>query len=125
MRKRIQQLLSTTLIAFGLASPALSQNAPSDNAAPVFRTPAQTYSDTQLQNFINASRKVVAISQEYTPKLEAAGSDEERDRVFREADDKMVQAVEEEGLSVDEFNSINHQIPQDPQLEKRISELLQ
>lgn len=124
MQKRIQQILSTTLLAFGVASPALSQDTPTPTT-PGMSAAADNFSDTQLQNFISASRKVVAISQEYTPKIEAAASENEREQIFREADDKMVSAVREEGLSVEEFNTINHRIPHDPQLEQRISNLVQ
>lgn len=125
MQKRIQQILSTTVITFGLAGPVLSQPVTAGTAGSGHTEPAQTYSDTQLKNFISASRKIVAISQEYAPKIESSANDSERERMFREADQKMVTAVRQEGLSVDEFNAINHQIPHDPRLEERVSKLLQ
>lgn len=124
MQKRIRVLLSTTVLAFGLASPVLAQNVPAPTAVPGDAASAQTFTDAQLQNFINASRKVAVISQEYAPRVEATADQTEREQIFREADDKMVAAVKDEGLSVDEFNSINQQLPQDPQLEQRVNSLL-
>ena len=94
MRKRIQQLLSTTLIAFGLAS-RVSQNAPSDNAALIFRTPAQTYSDTSCRIYKRLPAK--SWPSRRNTQAEAAGSDEERDRVFREADDKWFRLLRKKG----------------------------
>lgn len=125
MQKYIRSFLSTAVIAFGLATPALAQDTAAQPAVPGNATSAQTYTDDQLQNFISASQKVAMISQEYTPRIEATADQAEREQVFREADDKMVAAVKDEGLSVQEFNSINQQIPQDPQLEQRVNNLLQ
>lgn len=125
MHKRIPNLLSATLIAFSLATPVLAQNTAPDAGASTPAASAQSYSDTQLQNFINASRQVAAISQEYAPQIESSTSPNEREQVFREADDKMVAAVRDEGLTVDEFNAINQQLPHNPDLEQRVNELLQ
>lgn len=125
MQKQIRNFLSSAVIAFGLTTPVLAQNTPAEPAVPGNATSAQTYTDNQLQNFISASQKVAMISQEYTPRIEATSDQAEREQVFREADDKMVAAVKDEGLSVQEFNSINQQLPQDPQLEQRVNNLLQ
>lgn len=125
MQKHIRTMLSTTLVTFGLATPVMAQNAPADTAVPSATAAANAYTDTQLQNFINASRQVAAISQEYTPRIESTTDQHEREQIFREADDKMVAAVKDEGLSVNEFNAINQQLPQDPQLEQHVNNLLQ
>src|SRR5690554_2541457 len=125
MQKQIRKFLSTAVIAFGLTTPVLAQNTPAERAVPGNGTRAQTYTDNQLQNFISASQKVAMISQEYTPQIEATADQAEREQIFREADDKMVAAVKDEGLSVQEFNGINQQLPQDPQLEQRVNNLLQ
>ena len=125
MHKRIQTILSTTLIAFGLTTPVLAQNTATDTQVPAQATSAADYSDTQLQNFINASQQVAMISQEYAPQIESTTSANEREQIFREADDKMVAAVQDQGLTVNEFNAINQQLPQDPNLEQRVNDLLQ
>lgn len=125
MQKQIQRMLSVSLIALGMSTTmVMAQQTPANTAAPSAAAPAQNYTDTQLQNFISASQKVAVISQEYTPLIEATTDQNEREQMFREADDKMVAAVQEEGLSVQEFNNINQQLPQDPQLEQRISTML-
>lgn len=125
MQKRIQSILATTVIAFGLSAPVMAQNSPAEPTMQNNAISAQAYTDAQLQNFISASQKVAVISQEYAPRIEATTDQTEREQIFREADDKMVAAVENEGLSVQEFNGINQQLPQDPQLEQRVNNLLQ
>lgn len=124
MQNQIRNILATTLFAFGMSTPVLAQNTPAETAVPGNAASVQNYTDTQLQSFINASQKVAVISQEYTPQIEATSDQVEREQIFREADDKMVAAVRDEGLSVDEFNGINQQLPQDPQLEQRVNNLL-
>ena len=126
MQKRIRRVLSTTIVAFGLAgAPVLAQQTTAQPMAPADTMPAQSYTDTQLQNFIKASERVVMISQEYTPRIEATTDQQEREQIFREADEEMVAAVQDEGLSVQDFNTINQQLPQDPQLEQRVTEMLE
>lgn len=125
MQKQIRNFLCTTVIAFGLATPVLAQNTPADTGAAAPAASGQAYTDTQLQNFINASRQVAVISQEYAPQIESTTSQPEREQIFREADDKMVAAVQDEGLTVQEFNAINQQLPHDPDLEQRVNDLLQ
>lgn len=85
--------------------------------------PAPNYTDAQLSKFISASQKVAVISQEYTPKLQASKDEASQRMVVKEADDRMVQAVHEEGLTVDQFNGLNQAVQQDPKLLQRIQGL--
>lgn len=125
MQKRIFSILSSAVIALGLsAGTAVAQQDAAQTQAPAEAAPAEDYSDAQLEKFVNASQQVAAISQEYTPKIEATSDQEDREKIFREADEKMVDAVEDEGLSVSEFNGINQALQQDPELEKRVTDML-
>ncbi|HLR13139.1 MAG TPA: DUF4168 domain-containing protein [Burkholderiaceae bacterium] len=125
MQKRVLSVLSSAVIALGMSlGPAAAQQDSAQTQPPVDSAPAASYSDQQLEQFISASQKVAVISQEYTPKIEATSSQEEREEIFREADEKMVDAVEDEGLSVGEFNGINQALQEDPELEKRVTQML-
>jgi len=125
MQNRIFSILSSAVIALGLsAGTAVAQQDAAQTQAPAETAPAEDYSDAQLEKFVNASQQVAAISQEYTPKIEATSDQEDREKIFREADEKMVDAVEDEGLSVSEFNGINQALQQDPELEKRVTDML-
>ncbi len=125
MQKRVLSILSAALLAAGLsAGTAIAQQDAAQTQPPADAAPAESYSDGQLEKFISASQKVAVISQEYTPKIESTSDQEEREQIFREADEKMVGAVEDEGLSVGEFNGINQALQQDPELEQRVTKML-
>ena len=80
-------------------------------------------SDQQLQRFASASQKVSGVVDEYRPKVESAKTDEAKQKLVKEADEKMVQLVRADGLTVDEFNGISRAVQQDPQLQQRVSKL--
>ena len=120
MQKWITTTLSASALVVGiLSSSAMAQQAPA--AAPA---PAQNYSDAQLEKFVSASQKIAMISQEYTPKLEASGSEETKQQVYKQADEKMVEAVHQEGMTVDQFNGINQALQQNPELVQRVQKMV-
>ena len=83
------------------------------------------FSDSDLQKFVAASQKVAVISQDYAPKLQQAEDPTEQQKVLEEADQKMISAVEKEGISVDQFLMINQAAQQDPALAQRIQGMAQ
>lgn len=99
-----------------LFSPVMAQNTP----AP---TQQSQYSDAQLNKFMNASEKVAVIVQEYNPKVQSTKDEDKRQQLLEEADQKMVASVQDEGLTVEEFNGINQSIQQDPEMVERIKKL--
>ncbi|HLU20675.1 MAG TPA: DUF4168 domain-containing protein [Pusillimonas sp.] len=120
MKTWITTACSAAVLALGVAAPSIAQQTPAPAAtqqAPV------SYSDSQLEKFVAASKKVAVISQEYTPKLQATTDDATRQEVYREADEKMVQVVRDEGMTVEEFNGINQAIQQDPALMERVQNI--
>lgn len=123
MKPWITTACSATVLALSAATaPVMAQQA----QAPATTQPAPTsYSDTQLEKFVNASKKVAVISQEYTPKLQSTTDEATRQEVYREADKKMVDVVRNEGITVEEFNGINQAIQQDPALMERVQNLAQ
>ncbi|MBO9356066.1 DUF4168 domain-containing protein [Bordetella petrii] len=116
--------------AAALLAASLSPVAALAQAAPAAQPPAQAQpaiqpSDAQLQKFASASQKVAMVAEEYRPKLQAAKDDAAREKVYREADDKMVRMVNADGLTVDEFNGIGQAVEQDPQLRQRVISMVQ
>ncbi|MVW72060.1 MULTISPECIES: DUF4168 domain-containing protein [unclassified Bordetella] len=125
MPRSTHALLAAAIVAASL-SPAVSMA----QTAPAAQPPAQTQpaikpSEAQLQKFASASQKVAVVADEYRPKLNAAKDEPAREKVYREADEKMVKAVQADGLTVDEFNGIGQAVEQDPQLRQRVIELAQ
>ncbi|MDS1141020.1 DUF4168 domain-containing protein [Pusillimonas sp. SM2304] len=123
MHKRITTAISTGLLAISMTGGmAMAQQPAAQPNAPM-AVPTPDYSDAQLERFVNASEKVAMISQEYTPKLQASNDEATKKKVFQEADQKMVKAVHDEGMTVDQFNGINQSLQQDPNLVKRIQKI--
>jgi len=121
-RKYLIGAISATILGLGLAAtPAMAQQ-PAQGQPPI-ASPAPDYSNAQLESFVNASRKIAMISQEYSPCLQAATDEASKRKVFEEADGKMVKAVHDEGMTVDQFNGINQALQQDPKLVNRVQEL--
>ncbi|NYT24131.1 DUF4168 domain-containing protein [Alcaligenaceae bacterium] len=124
MKRSPKAFLSAAMLAAGLAAaPVMAQTAaqapaPAQPVAPVVQP-----TDAQLQKFVQASQKVAAVAEEYRPKLHASPDDGAREQVMREADEKMIQLVRADGLTVDEFNGIGAAVQQDPQLRQRAIEL--
>lgn len=120
MKTWITTACSAAVLALGVAAPSIAQQSQAPAAtqqAPV------NYSDSQLEKFVAASKKVAVISQEYTPRLQSTKDDATRQEVYREADEKMVQVVRDEGMTVEEFNGINQAIQQDPTLMQRVQNI--
>ncbi len=120
MNRSPKAFLSAAILAAGLAAvPAMAQNAaPAQPAAPAVQP-----TDAQLQKFAKASQKVAVVAEEYQPKLQATPDENARQQVMQEADEKMIQLVRADGLSVDEYNGISVAVQQDPKLRQRVIEL--
>src|SRR5690554_7360075 len=125
--KRMTALFSAALLSAGLMS--VTAHAQQDPAAapeqPQAAAPAMDFSDEQLQQFAEVSQEIVVISEEYTERLQAAEDEAAQQEVLMEANDKMVEAVEDGGLDVDTFNAIGMAVQQDPELMQRVQEMAQ
>ncbi|MCE8004368.1 DUF4168 domain-containing protein [Billgrantia ethanolica] len=124
--QRMTALFSAALLTAGLmTAQAHAQQDPAQDPAaqPQAQAPAQDFSDDQLQQFADASQEIAVISQEYTERLHAAEDEQTQQEVRMEANDRMVEVVEENGLDVDTFNAIGHAIQQDPELMQRVQQM--
>jgi GTP1/Obg family GTP-binding protein len=87
------------------------------------QAPTQDFSDQQLQQFADASQEIAVISQEYTQRLQEAEDEATQQEVRAEANDRMIEVVEDSGLDVDTFNAIGQSIQQDPEMMQRVQEM--
>ncbi|WP_011580737.1 MULTISPECIES: DUF4168 domain-containing protein [Chelativorans] len=95
-------------------------------AAPAPNQPSQATSvtDEKLETFVVALAEVERIKQEYSQRLQTAGSEAEQQQIQNEAGQKMLQAVEGKGISVDEYNQIIQTAQTDPALAERLSKAM-
>ena len=67
-----------------------------------------------------ALRQVTEIRQTFAPRVAAAKSDDEKQTLQQQAMDKAVQAINGQGLSVDQYNQVIRLAQSDPQLEQQL-----
>ncbi|MDN6179505.1 MAG: DUF4168 domain-containing protein [Halomonas subglaciescola] len=123
---RFTALFSAALLATGLmtgVAQAQQTADPAQSQAPAAEAPAQDFSDSQLQQFADASQEIAVVSQEYTERLQSAEGEDDQQEVRAEANEKMIDIVENSGLDVDTFNEIGQAIQQDPEMMQRVQEM--
>jgi len=128
MQRSKYAFLSAAILTTELSgAPALAQQAaqaPAQTQAQPGMAPAvQKPTDQQLQKFASASMKISGVVDEYRPKVDAAKTDDAKQKVVKEADEKMVKLVRADGLTVEEFNGIGQAVQQDPQLRDRLMKM--
>lgn len=126
--KRTTAILSAALLSSGMfaAAPSVMAAPAVSAASQQSGTAAVNFTDQQLQDFSSAAVKISEITQTYMPQLQKAGDNaQQHESILREANGKMIKAVESAGLQVDEFNRIGQAIQQDPSLLKRVQAMAQ
>jgi hypothetical protein len=124
--QRLTALFSAALLATGLMATAAHAQQTQDPAQDPMATqqaPAQDFSDEQLEQFAGASQEIAVISQDYTQRLQEAEDEQSQQEVRAEANDKMIEVVEESGLDVETFNAIGQAIQQNPEMMQRVQEM--
>lgn len=118
MPRRFTTTAAAALLALGLtAAPALAQ----DQQAPA----AADITDEQLDQFAEAALAVNQVGREYASRLQSVEDEAQAEQIRAEAQEAMVEAVREEGLSVDEYNAIYTAAENDDEVNAAIQALLQ
>ncbi|UEX78967.1 DUF4168 domain-containing protein [Sediminicurvatus halobius] len=104
------------LLALALGGPVLAQN---DEGG------AGGYSEETLQQFVEAHSGVLAIRDEYTQRLQEADDREQAMALQEEANERMVNAVTDTGLSVEEYGEIARAASGDTELSERIQDMME
>ena len=80
--------------------------------------------DTKLDAVAAAAKRVVAIGDSYEQKLAKAAGDSEKEKIVDEANKAVTKAVNDQGLSVDEYVSIMKVAQDDPAVRDRLVQRL-
>jgi len=110
--------------AQGAAPPASSGASPTQGVAPPAPAATANIPDAKLQQFVSSAQQVALLSNEYTEKLQSVQGDGAKQELVQEANAKMAAAVESNGLTVNEFNSIGEAVESDPALAQRAQQML-
>ncbi len=106
----------TTLL--WLATPVIAQD-----AMPGYESGGQV-TDTELMQFADAMQAVNDIRDQYSQRIEGAQSQDQAQQLQQEAGQRMTIAVQESGMTVDQYNEIAVALQGDPQLMQRLEQLL-
>jgi hypothetical protein len=89
--------------------------------SPQAQSPSPTISDEKLNAAAVAIGRVTSIRQSYEPKI-AAAPPADKQHMTEEANDAMKKAVVDQGLSVDEYNSIIRTAQNDPSVRQKLTQ---
>jgi len=112
--------LSALALGSAWAQPALAQASGAAPPADSTSQPSQSFSPEEIKTFAVASLDVERINDQYQMKLQEAANPDEQQNIAAEAQEQMMQSVEQKGLSVEKYNSIVLAARNDQNLSKQI-----
>jgi len=123
-RTIIASLALGTTLALGTAPiVAAAQTQPQQQPMPQQQAPAQQQvSDQEIQVFASALQQVQKIVVAYSPQIEKAKDPSEAQKLHGEAQQKMAEAVQAEGLSVEKYNQMAKLAESDANVRDRIKQ---
>jgi hypothetical protein len=110
---------------FAAGGTAVAQSNEGAGQAPAFgeSTPATAaLTEQTVDTFVGAFVAVQEIREDFTERLESASDQAEAQALQQEAQEKMMQAVEASGMSVQEYNEVALALQNDPELLQRVQE---
>lgn len=118
--RKLMIAATTSIALMGFTAGATAQEAPLPQQQ---AQPQVNVSDTKLQQVVDAMAEVRAISGKYTEAYQNADDAAKAQEIQQKAQQEMVVAVTESGLSTDEYNVIVQRLQTDEELRKRMNEL--
>ena len=120
MRLSIPSVAAAALIAAAqLCVPANAQN-PSPSPAPEQSAPAPNLSDQKLDAAAAALGQVASLLRDYQQRLLAATEPADKQRIAQEGNGALKKAVEDQGLTIEEYSSIIVVAQNDPEVRNKI-----
>lgn len=110
-------------LGLGTSAAASTTGEKGSQESPQLVAQANQITDKQLETFVEARARVQEIATQWEERLNNAESQEKVNNLQQAAQEEMVQAVKEEGLSVNDYNMIVSEAQADPELRQRINEL--
>ncbi|MBL8658752.1 MAG: DUF4168 domain-containing protein [Rhodospirillales bacterium] len=84
------------------------------------------FSDAKLSSFIDAAKKIDGLIVDWNPKIAAAKTPEDKQKVMAEAEAEAIKAIEKtKGITVDEYRQIGEAARKDPALAARLDKMYQ
>ncbi|AHE97545.1 DUF4168 domain-containing protein [Thioalkalivibrio paradoxus] len=126
IRKTTLTLALTSLFAFGGTALAQGYGDAGAGAPPAAYgepTPGSAaITEQTVDTFVDAFVAVQQIREDFAERLQSAADEHEAQTMQQEAQDEMMRAVEESGMSVQEYNEVAIALQDDPELMQQIQE---
>lgn len=122
MRKTMTALAIAALFS-GSAAMAAPQEGQSQQQQMMQQQQSIELTDAMLEKFVTAMSNVQGISNKYSEQFQSAEDAEQAQEIQRKAQEEMVAAVNDSGLSPQEYNTIVQRIQQDEELRARLQEM--
>lgn len=121
---------SCLALMFGMPLVAVAADPGMDPQAETYQdlggdAPGQTLDPQTKEQFVAAYVEIQDIQNVYSEKLQAAADEDQAREIQQQAQDEMIQAVENNGMSINEYNEVVGIISADPELRMEIEELAQ
>lgn len=107
-------------VALGASGAAVAQQSGAQGG--MQQAPDIEVTDEQVESFAEAQARVAEIGEKWTPRMQEAESSEEVQKAREQAQQEMVIAVENAGLSVQEYNQIARAAQADEELRSKIQD---
>ncbi|MCI0917251.1 DUF4168 domain-containing protein [Pseudomonas stutzeri] len=129
MTKLNTRLVSTgfaaLLMAAGASQVSAQQASPAPATQPAPVVEAADISDKKLEKFADSLGEIMEIREDFTAKLEKTGDPAEAQQLQQQANEKMMNTVQENDLSIEEYNAINRAVQNDPKLRDKVIAMIQ
>lgn len=118
----VMSAVSATLaISAATAAPVMQQKAAQGQA--MQQQQQVEITDALLEKFLVAMSDVQQVSQKYGKQFQNATEQEKKREIQQKAQKEMLAAVNDAGLSPDEYNAVIQRVQQDPELQQRLQEM--
>lgn len=121
MKTRLTLMTLLFSIALAFSGMALAQDYSMEQQQP----PQVEVSDSELKKFAEAQAEITSIQQDFSGRLQGVDDPEAAHELQVQANEEMTEAVAEAGLDVESFNNIAMAIQNDPELQQRLTAMLQ
>ncbi|AHL73831.1 hypothetical protein CH92_01455 [Stutzerimonas stutzeri] len=117
--------LAALLMTAGASQVSAQQTSQTPATQPAPTVQAADISDKKLEKFADSLGEIMEIREDFTAKLEKTGDPAEAQELQQQANEKMMNTVVENDLSIEEYNAINQAVQNDPQLRDRVVAMVQ
>lgn len=87
--------------------------------------PAQSFSETELRAYADATVRLQEINEDYVKRLEDAPDADAEQQIRQKGQREMAEAVQDSGLTVERFSEISRTVREDPEVRGQVEGYIQ